>query len=156
MSTFCQAQSHLNAQNTIRLMTLRIFVSQTKNFWEHLVKWVLPAPANHNDTQHASCDISSLTFYFYFSMFFQSFISEILILHLENQNIVKPWSKSWSQQAPKSNKSPPKKEKKKDLDLGLTPKSHGPPTYPTAHTNIPDCSFHPTPPITFKHEGVLW
>ena len=53
--------------------------------------------------------------------------------------IVKPWSKSWSKQAPKSNKSQIKR-KKKDLDLGLTPKSHGP----------------PTPPITFKHEGVLW
>ena len=39
-------------------------------------------------------------------------------------NIVKPWSKSeskpLSKQAPKSNKSPPKKGKKKDLDLGLT------------------------------------
>ena len=33
--------------------------------------------------------------------------------------VVKPWSKSLSQQAPKSNKSPPKKEKKKDLDLSL-------------------------------------
>ena len=41
--------------------------------------------------------------------------------------IVKPWSKSWSQQAPKSNISQIKR-KKKDLDLGLTPKSHGPPT----------------------------
>ena len=38
--------------------------------------------------------------------------------------IVKPWSKSWSQQAPKSNISKIKR-KKKDLDLGLTPKSHG-------------------------------
>ena len=44
----------------------------------------------------------------------------------------------------KLNKSPPKKEKKKDLDQGLTLKSHGPPPP------------HPTPPITFKHEGVLW
>ena len=48
--------------------------------------------------------------------------------------IVKPWSKSKSgprsQQAPKSNKSPPKKEEKKDLDLGLTLKSHGPPPHP--------------------------
>ncbi len=62
------------------------------------------------------------------------------------KEIVKPWSKSLSQQAPKSNKSPPKKEKKKDLDLRLTQKSHGPPTtWQPAHT----------PPITFQHEGVL-
>ena len=52
--------------------------------------------------------------------------------------IVKPWSKSLSQQAPKSNKSPPKKENKKDLDLGLTWNHMG---------------HHP---ITFKHEGMLW
>ena len=32
MSTFCEEESHLNAQNTIWLMTLRIFVSQTKTF----------------------------------------------------------------------------------------------------------------------------
>ena len=44
------------------------------------------------------------------------------------KEIVKPWSKSLSQQAPKLNKSPQKKEEKKDLDLGLTLKSHGPPT----------------------------
>ena len=43
--------------------------------------------------------------------------------------IVKPWSKSWSQQAPKSKKSQIKR--KKDLDLGLTQKSHGPPIPPT-------------------------
>ena len=62
--------------------------------------------------------------------------------------IVKPWSKSeskpLSQQAPKSNISPPKKEKKEDLDLGLTQKSHGPPTtWPTAHHHMADCT-HPT------------
>ena len=43
--------------------------------------------------------------------------------------IVKPWSKSesmpLSQQAPKLNKSPPAIRRKKDLDLGLTLKSHG-------------------------------
>ena len=48
--------------------------------------------------------------------------------------VVKPWSKYESktlfQHTPKPNKSPPKKEKKKDLDLGLTLKSHGPPTPP--------------------------
>ena len=47
----------------------------------------------------------------------------------KNAIIVKPWSKSeskpLSQQAPKSNKTPPKIRKKKDLDLGLTLKSHG-------------------------------
>ena len=81
------------------------------------------------------------------------FLTNVFYLGLQWQNqprtlldsmlIVKPWSKSWSQQAPKSNKSPPKKEIKKDLDLGLTLRSHGPPP-------------HPTPPITFKHKGVLW
>ena len=43
---------------------------------------------------------------------------------LGQDSIVKPWSKSeskpLSQQTPKWNKSPPKKGKKKDLDLGLT------------------------------------
>ena len=50
-----------------------------------------------------------------------------------------------SQQAPKLNKSPQKKGKKKDLDQGLTLKSHahGPPT-PPHHR-----------PLTFIHEGVL-
>ena len=38
--------------------------------------------------------------------------------------------------------------------LGLTLKSHGPPTtWPTAHHHMADCTFHP---LTFKHEGELW
>ena len=44
----------------------------------------------------------------------------IIIIIIIRRAIVKPWSKSLSQQAPKLNKSPQKKEKKKDLDLGLT------------------------------------
>ena len=51
--------------------------------------------------------------------------SKVLVIA---SKIVKPWSKSMSkplsQQTPKSNKSPPKKEKKKDLDLWLTLESH--------------------------------
>ena len=61
------------------------------------------------------------------------------------KRIVKPWSKSWSQQAPKSNKSRIKR-KKKDLDLGLTPKSHGPPTPPHGRLHIttwPPAHTHP-------------
>ena len=56
--------------------------------------------------------------------------------------IVKPWSKSWSQQAPKSNKSPPQKEKK--VGFG-----------PWADTIITWATNPTPPPLTFKHEGVL-
>ena len=60
--------------------------------------------------------------------------------------IVKPWSKSWSQQAPKSNKSPPQKEKK----VGFGPWADTIITWATNPTPI-----HNQPTI-FNHEGVRW
>ena len=50
---------------------------------------------------------------------------------------------------PKSEVPKSKVPKSRPKGLGLTLKSHGPPTYPFAHG-----SFHP--PITFKHAGVPW
>ena len=64
--------------------------------------------------------------------------------------IVKPWSmsesKPLSKQVPKTNKSPPKREKD-----GFGPWADTKITWAT-HPTPP----HPTHPITFKHEGVLW
>ena len=59
--------------------------------------------------------------------------------------IVKPWSKSkpLSQQTPKLNKSPPKKEERRIWTKGW-------------HKNHMDQPPHQPPnPLTFKHEGVL-
>ncbi len=52
------------------------------------------------------------------------------------EEIVKPESEVLKSKVPKY----------RPKGLGLTLKSHGPPLHPTP----------PTPPITFKHEGVLW
>ena len=57
---------------------------------------------------------------------------------------------------PKSEVPKSKVPKSRPKGLGLTLKSYGPPTDPTAPPtySTAHCSFHP--PISFKHEGVLW
>ena len=66
---------------------------------------------------------------------------ELIFLRLYSLQIVKPKSEV---------QSPKVKTKRTWADTKITWATT---TWPTAHHHMADCTF---PPITFKHEGVLW